>query len=77
MHESSHIMAGEGRDRLIEICKTIRTKGGLRFENMATMVVLYRNAPNSIPAILRGSDKQKPFYGIFPRFKDLPVQRPK
>lgn len=77
LHESSHIMAGEGRDRLVEICKTIRAKGGLGFENMATMVVLYRNAPNSIPAILRGSDKQEPFYGIFPRFKDLPVQRPK
>ena len=77
LHESSHVMAGEARDRLIEICKTIRAKGGLGFENMATMVVLYRNAPNSIPAILRGSDKQEPFYGIFPRFKDLPVQRPK
>jgi hypothetical protein len=77
LHESSHIMPGEGRDRLIEICKTIRAKGGLGFENMATMVVLYRNAPNSIPAILRGSDKQDPFYGLFPRFKDLPVQRPK
>jgi hypothetical protein len=77
LHESSHFMAGEGRDRLIEICKTIRAKGGLGFENMATMVVLYRNAPNSIPAILRGGDKQDPFYGLFPRFKDLPVERPK
>lgn len=76
LHEASHLMAGKGRDRLIEICKTIRAKGGLGYENMATMVVLYRNAPNSIPAILRGSDKQEPFYGLFPRFKDLPVQRP-
>lgn len=79
LHESSHLMAGESRDRLIEICKTIRkgTGGPLGFENMATMVVLYRNAPNSIPAILRGSDRQDPFYGLFPRFKDLPVVRPK
>lgn len=79
LHESSHLMHPEGRDRLIEICKTARkgTGGPLGYENMATMVVLYRNAPNSIPAILRGSDRQTPFYGLFPRFKDLPVQRPK
>jgi hypothetical protein len=75
LHENSHLLHGAARDRLIEICRRIRPKGGLGFENMATMVVLYRNAPNSIPAILRGSDKQDPFYGIFPRFKDLPVQR--
>jgi hypothetical protein len=44
-------------------------------EDLATMVVLYRNAPNSIPAVLRGSDKQAPFHGLFPRFKDLPVKK--
>ena len=72
LHQHSHLMHGEGRRRLIEICKEIRPNTGLGYENLATMVVLYRNAPNSIPAILRGSDKQAPFYGIFPRFKDLP-----
>ncbi len=79
LHESSHLIHEEGRDRLIEICKTIRKGpgGALGYEDMATMVVLYRNAPNSIPAILRGSDRQDPFYGLFPRFKDLPVKRPK
>jgi len=57
---------------LVEICKEIRPNTSLGYEGMATMVVLFRNSPNSIPAILRGSDKQTPFYGIFPRFKDLP-----
>lgn len=75
LHKHSHLMHGEGRDRLIQICKEIRPNTSLGYENLATMVVLYRNAPNSIPAILRGSDKQEPFYGLFPRFKDLPVKR--
>lgn len=76
LHENSHLMQGAARDRLIAICKEIRPRIGLGYESLATMVVLYRNAPNSIPAILRGSDKQAPFYGLFPRFKDLPVKKP-
>ncbi|MGI9075213.1 MAG: phosphoribosyltransferase-like protein [Bryobacteraceae bacterium] len=75
LHHHSHLMHGARRDRLIEICKGIRPNKSLGFDNLATMVVLYRNAPNTIPAILRGSDKQTPFYGLFPRFKDLPVNK--
>lgn len=75
LHQNSHLMESESRDRLIRLCKRIRPKVGLGYENLATMVVLYRNAPNSTPAVLRGSDKQTPFYGLFPRFKDLPVQK--
>jgi hypothetical protein len=75
LHQHSHLMQGKGRDRLIEICKEIRPNTSLGYESLATMVVLYRNSPNSIPAILRGSDKQEPFYGLFPRFKDLPVKK--
>jgi hypothetical protein len=73
LHEHSHLMKAEGRSRLVAICKDIRANTALGYDNMATMVVLYRNAPNSIPAVLRGSDKQEPFYGLFPRFKDLPL----
>jgi hypothetical protein len=75
LHRHSHLMHSEGRDRLIQICREIRPNTSLGYESLATMVVLYRNAPNSIPAILRGSDKQEPFYGLFPRSKDLPVKR--
>lgn len=75
LHAHSPLMHARGRDRLSEICKEIRPNTSLGYENLATMVVLYRNAPNSIPAILRGSDKQEPFYGLFPRFKDLPVKK--
>ncbi|MGD0436426.1 MAG: hypothetical protein ABSB86_08170, partial [Bryobacteraceae bacterium] len=75
LHEHSHLMKGEARDRLITLCKEIRPRIGLGYEGLATMVVMYRNAPNSIPAVLRGSDKQTPFYGLFPRFKDLPIHK--
>ena len=69
LHDHSHLMTEENRERLTAICKEIRPNAALGYENMATMVVIYRNAPNSIPAVLRGSDKQQPFYGLFPRFK--------
>lgn len=75
LHLNSHLLHGEARERLLAICKDVRPKMSLGYENMATMVVLYRNAPNSIPAILRGSDKQAPFYGLFPRFQDLPIRK--
>ncbi len=68
-------MDAEGRERLTKLSKDVRKAQPLGYDDMATMVVLYRNSPNSIPAILRGSDKQTPFYGLFPRYKDLPVKR--
>lgn len=76
LHSNSHLMHSSERDRLVDMCKQIRPRSScLGYNDLATMVVLYRNAPNSIPAVLRGSDKQKPFYGIFPRYKDLPINR--
>jgi hypothetical protein len=75
LHDHSHLMTEVNRERLTAICKEIRPNTALGYENMATMVVIYRNAPNSIPAVLRGSDKQQPFYGLFPRFKDLPIKK--
>jgi hypothetical protein len=75
LHEHSHVFDPPTKTRLIEICKGIRPKFGLGYQNMATMVVLYRNAPNGIPAVLRGSDKCRPFMGLFPRYRDLPVKK--
>jgi predicted Fe-Mo cluster-binding NifX family protein len=72
--ENSHVLEDNERTKLIEVCKKIRKNASLGYEGLATMVVLYRNAPNTIPALLRGSDKQSPFFGLFPRVKDLPVE---
>jgi hypothetical protein len=71
--ENSHVLEDNERERLITLSKEIRPNTSLGYGNLATMVVLYRNAPDSVPAVLRGSDKQKPFYGLFPRVKDLPI----
>ena len=40
---------------------------------MAAMVILYRNAPDNVPVLLRGSGGQAPYIGIFPRTTDMPV----
>lgn len=46
----------------------------LGFNNLATNVVFYYNAPNTTPLILRGNLKQQPIQGILPRYDDLPTE---
>ena len=60
------------RTRLRRICNEIDSKGGLGYRGLATMVVFFRNAPNTVPLIIRGSLKQDPWRGIFPRTTDVP-----
>lgn len=72
LHQQSSLLDRSTKDRLIEICQGIDRKGALGYKSMATMVVFYRNAPTSTPAILRGCIKQNPYVGIFPRTTDLP-----
>lgn len=73
LHESSTIFSETVAARLRELCLQICAKDGLGYERLATMVVLYRNAPDTVPLILRGSLNQNPKCGLFPRFTDLPI----
>jgi len=73
LHELGTVFDAAKKQRLIDLCAAIDKKGGLGYEQMATMVVLYRNAPNTCPRILRGSQGQSPMKGLFPRTTDLPV----
>ena len=73
LHENSPILDTETKDRLRQICLGMHNRAGLGFANLATMVVLYRNAPNTTPLIIRGNLDQKSFVGIFPRTTDLPI----
>jgi hypothetical protein len=62
-----------GKTRLRRICTEIDSHAPLGFRNMAVMVILYRNAPDNIPVLLRGSIGQTPYIGIFPRTTDMAV----
>lgn len=75
LHANSPLFVRTEKDRMELICKGINKGGPLGYKSLATMVVLYRNAPNTVPAVLRGSLNQTPFKGIFPRTTDLPVQK--
>lgn len=75
LHDNSNLFEATCKQRMRELCSGISPKMGLGYKELATMVVLYRNAPNGIPAILRGSLNQKPFRGVFPRTTDLPLRR--
>jgi len=72
LHPECEVFEEKDRLRIAEICRKI-DKFGLGYKGLATMVVLYRNAPNTIPVMLRGNVNQKPYFGIFPRWIDLPL----
>jgi hypothetical protein len=76
LHDNSHMMDSKSKERMRELCRGISSKMSLGYDQLATMVVLYRNAPNTIPAVFRGSPNQMPFAGLFPRWKDLPISKP-
>ncbi len=73
LHDNSHLMTRAEKQRMREICNGISSRMGLGYKQLATMVILYRNAPNTAPAVFRGSPNQAPFAGLFPRWKDLPI----
>jgi hypothetical protein len=72
LNDVSPILDEATRKRLKELCKRIAPPYGLGYESLASHIVFYRNAPNTIPAVLRGSRGQTPFPGIFPRSDDFP-----
>ena len=75
LHLNSNIFDSDSKDRLTLLCRGINARFDLGYKSLATMVVLYRNAPNTVPALLRGSLNQMPFAGIFPRTTDLPIKK--
>jgi hypothetical protein len=75
LQPSCTFFSPQDRNRIIKICEGIDSKMALGIEDMATMVVFYRNAPNQIPAVLRGNKNLKPFRGLFPRTTDLPFTK--
>jgi len=75
LNETSTFLCQKDRERAIQICRSISPKMALGVGDMATMVVFYRNAPNQIPALLRGNKDLKPFRGLFPRTTDLPFTK--
>lgn len=72
LHEENHQLDACKKEDLISICNQINPEYGLGFMRMATMVVFYRNSPNTMPLIFRGNLGQDPLKGIFPRSNDLP-----
>lgn len=72
LHNDSSLIDIKSKQRLLDICNSIDKKGGLGYRRIASMVIFSRNAPNTVPLILRGNIGQKPYCGILPRTTDLP-----
>jgi hypothetical protein len=75
LQETCTIFTKGIRERLCNLSFEVRSPDpyGLGYKNLASMIVLYRNAPDTVPYILRGSKDQNPRQGIFPRSSDLPI----
>lgn len=72
LRPESTLLPAHDRQQLTELCSRIDGKFGLGYRNLASMIVFYRNAPNSVPLVIRGSLNQQPYVGILPRTTDLP-----
>lgn len=72
LHANSSILERPIKMRLLELCDKIDSRIGPGFGALASMVVLYNNAPDNVPVILRGNENQDRYVGIFPRTTDLP-----
>ena len=72
LHRESEILSDDCKRNIVDLCAQINPNAGLGFNNLATMVVFYRNAPNTMPLVFRGSLGQSPYRGVFPRSDDLP-----
>lgn len=70
--DSNNYLRPKVKEQIIGLCNNITPKFGLGYQNSAAMVVIYRNSVTNIPSIFRGSLKQSPYKGIFPRADDLP-----
>jgi len=74
LDESSGILDSRTRSLVRELCRQVAPPVGLGYKEIASHVVFYRNAPNTIPAVLRGSRGQHPYPGLFPRTDDFPPE---
>lgn len=73
LHENGTALPQPVKEHLREVCRSMDPRWGLGYKELATMVVIYRNSPNTMPMLLRGSHGQTPTIGIFPRITDLPL----
>jgi hypothetical protein len=71
LHPNSTLLQPASRRRLVAIAESIDEQGALGYRGLASMQIVYRNAPNTVPVILRGNIGQR-FHGILPRTTDLP-----
>ena len=69
-------MSNAEKNRLLELSREVDKKSPLGYNSLATMVVMYRNTPNTVPALIRGDSGQKNKKGVLPRTTDLPIINP-
>lgn len=72
--DESGLLESRHRKRLVELSYKVDGGNGLGYGDLASMVIGYLNAPDSTPPILRGSNDQKPYFGVLPRTTDLPAK---
>jgi hypothetical protein len=73
LHNASNMLRRDAKTRLLDLCRTVHGHGGsgLGYGELATAVVFYRNAPNTVPLLLRGNISQNRYVGVLPRTTDL------
>ena len=75
LHPESSVLDSQVKGELVQLCRDMHQRLGLGYGELATMVVLFNNAPNTVPMLFRGTVTQDPYRGLFPRTDDLPFEQ--
>ena len=70
----STLLDEQKRERILQVSQNIwGPRKAMGYRRLATNVIIYHNSPNSTPLVFRGDLYQAPYFGIVPRFDDLPI----
>jgi hypothetical protein len=71
LHPDNNLLNVALKQRLMGYCQQGDSKAPLGYGDLASMVAIYRNTPNSMPILFRGNVGQNKLIGILPRITDL------
>jgi hypothetical protein len=73
LHEKSSLLGATDKQRIRDLCSTINRPNALGWGDIAVSVVIFRNTPDNVPCVYRGTLGQRRFKGLVPRVGDLPA----
>lgn len=72
LHSGSNLLDAGEKQCVRDLCSTINRAHSLGWGDIAVSVVIFRNTPDNVPCVYRGTHGQGRYKGLVPRVGDLP-----